>query len=165
MNISIIAAISFNNVIGKNNSIPWFLPADQNWFKFCTIKKPIIMGNYTWKSIKNIPLKNRINIVITRKKKISNKKVIFFNSIQKAILYCQNAKEIMIIGGENLYRQTINIAERLYLTYINTKIYKGDRFFPKYKKKEWKTVFKILNKSDLYNKYDYTFEILKKVHE
>ncbi len=145
--ISIIAALSNNNVIGKKNSLCWKIKEDIKWFKKNTINKTIIMGNKTWKSIKK-PLKKRINIIITRKinKKYilykKNTQIIFVKSIIQALYIAKKTKkEIMVIGGEKIYSQLIKWSNKMYLTYINKNIL-GDKFFPKYNKKEWKIIYR-----------------------
>ncbi len=145
--ISIIAALSNNNVIGKKNSLCWKIKEDIKWFKKNTINKTIIMGNKTWKSIKK-PLKKRINIIITRKIKKKyilykkNTQIIFVKSIIQALYIAKKTKkEIMVIGGEKIYSQLIKWSNKMYLTYINKNIL-GDKFFPKYNKKEWKIIYR-----------------------
>ncbi len=145
--ISIIAALSNNNVIGKKNSLCWKIKEDIKWFKKKTINKTIIMGNKTWKSIKK-PLKKRINIIISskiKKKYILYKKntqIIFVKSIIQALYTAKKTnKEIMIIGGEKIYSQLIKWSNKMYLTYINKNIL-GDKFFPKYNNKEWRIIYR-----------------------
>ncbi|QCI16978.1 type 3 dihydrofolate reductase [Buchnera aphidicola (Aphis helianthi)] len=163
MNISLIAAISNNLVIGNKNKIPWNLPEDLKWFKKNTIYKNIIMGRLTWESIVNF-LPMRTNIVISRKK-IVKKNIIWANSIQNAIIsttyskYNQN-QEVMVIGGGEIYKQMLFYANKLYLTHVNCNII-GDSYFPKYKLyKNWKTIFKKQFFKDKKHSYDFYFEIL-----
>ncbi|XRY30592.1 MAG: type 3 dihydrofolate reductase [Buchnera aphidicola (Tetraneura akinire)] len=164
MLISIIAALSKNNVIGKNNKLPWdIIPNDLKWFKKNTINKSIIMGRKTWDSLKK-PLPMRQNIIVSRNiKKKNNEHIIWVNSLIKAIQSAKYKKEIMIIGGGNIYQQSLKYVNRLYLTHINKKI-KGDTYFPKYSNLLWKRIY--------YKKYKnlinlklikYYFEILQKV--
>lgn len=156
-NISLIAAITPNRVIGLNNKIPWNLKNDLNWFKKNTLKKTIIMGNNTYKSIKK-PLSNRTNIILTRKKKGKNKKVIYVNSVQETLNILSNdSKEIMVIGGEKIYNLFFPLANKLYLTHIEKEFF-GDVFFPNYLSKKWKTIFKKCHKSK--KEFNYCFEIL-----
>jgi len=163
MNISIISAMSENLVIGHKNSIPWHIPKDLSWFKKHTINKSIIMGRITWESIK-YALPMRQNIVLTRKKNISEKNVIFVNSINKAIQASLYKNEIMIIGGSTLYNQMLPVANKLYLTIIKINIL-GDSYFPKYCHMKWKTIFKkkIVERISIQNTYVLTFKILKKI--
>lgn len=163
MNISLIAAISNNLVIGNKNRIPWNLPEDLKWFKKNTIYKSVIMGRLTWESIIN-SLPMRTNIVISRKK-IVNKNIIWANSINNAIvstIYSKYKKnqEIMVIGGSEIYKQMLFYANKLYLTHVNCNII-GDSYFPKYKLyKNWKIVFQKKFFKDSKHSYDFCFEIL-----
>lgn len=159
MNISLIAAISKNRVIGLNNKLPWKLKNDLKWFKYHTFNKTIIMGNRTYKSIKK-PLPNRLNIVLSRKKNKKNKKIIYAKSMKEAINFSNKKKEIMIIGGEEIYKLFIGKANKIYLTHVEIEL-KGDAFFPYYENKKWKTIFKKYHRSDKKNEYNYFFEILK----
>ncbi|WWP00024.1 MAG: type 3 dihydrofolate reductase [Candidatus Dasytiphilus stammeri] len=167
MKISLIAAIANNNVIGINNTIPWHLPADLNWFKNHTFNKPIMMGRYTWQSLKK-PLLERHNIVVSKsltKNNISdNNPIRLVSSIKLALDLALNLdfKEIMVIGGGNIYHQMINYADRLYLTYIDLEV-EGDTYFPIYSRKEWISIFKEFHSADDNNHHSYYFEILNRI--
>lgn len=161
MNISLIAAFSKNLVIGYRNKIPWHLPEDLKWFKKNTINKSIIMGRVTWESMGRRPLPMRKNIVISRKK-IANKEIIWANSIYNAIILSQYDKEVMVIGGSEIYNQMILYAQKLYLTHIDIETI-GDSYFPQYKLlSSWKVIFKKKFKKNNTNPYNYFFEILSK---
>ena len=126
MNISIIVAMSNNRVIGKDNKMPWHLSDDLKNFKKITTGKTIVMGRLTYDSIgKALP--NRKNIVLSRNLKDSN--VLISTNLKEALNYTKKNEELFIIGGENLYSQTINIANKLYLTTIDANI-DGDNTFP-----------------------------------
>ncbi|XBC41381.1 MAG: type 3 dihydrofolate reductase [Buchnera aphidicola (Nurudea yanoniella)] len=160
MKISIIAAISKNFVIGCNGSIPWNLPLDLKWFKKHTLKKSVIMGRKTWNSIKSeLPMRQKI--VLTHKKNYKFNNVIFANSIHEAIELATNKNEIMIIGGGTLYAQTLPMANKLYLTKINIFV-QGDTYFPQYKHMGWETIFSENHITNLENKYNFQFKILKR---
>lgn len=169
MNISLIAAMSKKNlIIGHQNKIPWYIPNDLKWFKKNTIYKNIIMGRVTWESIAQ-PLSNRRNIVIS-KKEIKNKNVIWCHSISDAIsnavsniiLSKKYQQEIMVIGGEKIYKQMLFYANKLYLTNIDIDVI-GDSYFPKYMLyPSWKIVFKQNNMKNKLNPYNYSFEILSR---
>ncbi|MCR3756237.1 MAG: dihydrofolate reductase [Candidatus Westeberhardia cardiocondylae] len=164
MMISIISAMSKNHVIGINNYIPWYLPNDLKWFKHNTINKPIIMGNNTYKSINKIPLPNRLNIILTKKihKTKKNKNTIFVSNKKTALsIIPKKEKEIMIIGGNQIYNIFFKQANRLYLTHINI-IIKGNVFFPKYQKNNWFSIYKKFSYADKNNLYDCFFEILQR---
>ncbi|WAI19092.1 MAG: type 3 dihydrofolate reductase [Buchnera aphidicola (Brevicoryne brassicae)] len=155
-----IAAISKNLVIGYNNKIPWHIPEDLQWFKKNTINKNIIMGRLTWESIGK-PLSMRNNIVIS-KNKIEKKGVIWANSISNAIISAQNSKEIMVIGGAQIYKKMLFYANKLYLTHIDINII-GDTYFPEYKNfLYWKTLFKKKIIKNQKTPYNYYHEILSR---
>lgn len=142
--IAIIAAISTNMVIGRDNKIPWHISEDLIRFKALTIGHPIIMGRKTFESIGK-PLPKRANIVITRDKDYSAPGINVAHSIDEAIETAraiEGSEEIFIIGGGQIYNQSMNLADRLYLTVVDEEI-EGDVFFPDYS--EFK---KIVSKKD-----------------
>ncbi|WP_343192276.1 type 3 dihydrofolate reductase [Buchnera aphidicola (Formosaphis micheliae)] len=160
MNISIIAAISKNKIIGNNNNLPWNLPPDLIWFKKHTLHKSIIMGRLTWESIGK-PLPMRENIIIS-KKKIYHSGIIWAKSIKDGIKLAKYNKEIMIIGGSSIYEQTLHMTNTLYLTKLHKNI-PGDKYFPNYKKIKWNRIYyKYVYANHIIN-FDYQFEILKKI--
>ena len=128
MSISLVVAKSKNNVIGKDNKLPWHLPADLQHFKNITINKSIIMGRKTFESIGK-PLPNRRNIIISRNRHFIASGCEIFSSIDNALNAAKKESEIMIIGGENIFAQTIDRADRIYLTVIDAE-FDGDTFFP-----------------------------------
>jgi dihydrofolate reductase len=135
MQISIIAAIAQNLVIGVDNHLPWHLPADLKHYKALTLGKPIIMGRKTFESMgKALP--NRRNIVISHQKDLSYPDCEVYTSLVEAISKLANYPEIMIIGGSNIYREALLIADKMYLTIIHHN-FVGDAYFPKWNKSEW----------------------------
>ena len=138
--INIIVATSENNVIGKGNDIPWYIPEDLEHFKKLTTGNTVIMGRKTYESLPKEyrPLPNRINIVITRDKSYQAKGCLVVNSLEDALRKADNDKEIFIIGGGQIYREGLKFAERIYLTKIHNNI-EGDTYFPKLNK-FWKLV-------------------------
>jgi dihydrofolate reductase len=139
MSLSLIAAIAQNNCIGKNGALPWHLPEDLNHFKELTVGKPVLMGRKTWESIpeKFRPLPNRTNIVVTRDQQYSVPAgVEKYSSVESALASHPN-EETMVIGGAELYRQTIDRADRLFITHVNQTV-DGDAFFPKIDPKVWR---------------------------
>lgn len=168
MNISLIAAISKNLIIGYQNTIPWYIPDDLKWFKQNTIYKNIIMGRMTWESIKK-PLPNRRNIVIS-KNKIKHRDIVWCNSIPQAISNAifniniseQYHQEIMVIGGAQIYKKMLFYANKLYLTHIDSNII-GDTYFPEYKLyPSWKVIFRKKNNINKDNLHNYYYEILSR---
>ncbi|MGE7919823.1 dihydrofolate reductase [Viridibacillus sp. NPDC093762] len=136
--ISLIVAHDENNVIGLNNAMPWHLPGDLAYFKRTTMGKPMIMGRKTFESIGK-PLPGRTNIVITRDEKYVREGIVIEHSLEEALAQAKKESvEIMIIGGEQIFRMTLPMADRLYVTKIE-KQYEGDTFFPSYGD-EWQIV-------------------------
>lgn len=160
--VSIIAAVGRNNVIGLKNTLPWNLPADMEHFKQLTKGKPIIMGQKTFESIGK-PLIGRTNIVLTLDKNFTPSGCQIAYSIKEALDIVKNSKEVMICGGESIYRQFLPLADRIYLTLIE-KDFEGDAFFPEFDRSSWKEVERVENKPDRENPYKYTFLTLEK-HE
>ena len=136
MIISLIAAMDRNNVIGKGNKLPWKLSADLKRFKELTLGKPVIMGRKTFESIGK-PLPNRINIVITRDKNYKANGCIAANSAEEALKAASGNQEVMVIGGEQVFKEFLPMAGKMYLTFIDEN-FEGDAYFPEYNKTEWK---------------------------
>ena len=130
MHIAMIAAMAANRVIGLNNQMPWHLPADLKHFKTITSGKPVLMGRKTFESIGR-PLPGRRNIVISRQAAPDNCAVDWVNSVEQALALVADVPEVMIIGGADIYRQCLPLAQRLYLTEIALET-AGDAFFPDY---------------------------------
>jgi len=136
MKVSIVAAIAKNNVIGLDNAMPWYLPEDLRNFRRITIGKPILMGRITFESLgKRLP--GRANIVISKQSEgLKSKGCRVFGSIEDALAKYGTSEEIMVIGGESIYRQTLPLTDRMYLTMIE-KNYDGDTYFPIFEASEW----------------------------
>lgn len=159
MIISLIAAMAEDRVIGKDNQMPWHLPADLAWFKQNTLNKPIIMGRKTYESIGR-PLPGRHNIVLSRQ--VGNdERVTWVTSAQDAIVAAGDVEEVMIIGGGNIYQQFLPFATRLYITQIEAKL-DGDTTFPDYTQQNWNVTYSESHQPDEKNEYSYRFEILDK---
>ena len=160
MIISIISAIAENMVIGRDNALPWDLPADLEYFKKQTLNKPVIMGQKTYESIGRA-LPNRKNIVLSYNKDYSATGIVVVSSIDEALKEAGVVGEVMIIGGASIYKQFLPLANRLYLTFIHHS-FEGDSRFPNFDRIQWKEVSRIDNKPDERNKYSYSFVILEK---
>ncbi|MFE3574378.1 dihydrofolate reductase [Lysinibacillus sp. NPDC059133] len=128
--ISLIVAHDNNNVIGYENGMPWHLPGDLKYFKDKTMGKPMIMGRKTFESIGR-PLPGRRNIVITRDASYHADGIEVVTSLEGALALAGDVPEIMIIGGEQIFRLCMDIADRLYITKINH-AFNGDTYFPEY---------------------------------
>jgi dihydrofolate reductase len=162
MKISIIAAIAEKNVIGKDNKIPWYIPADMKHFKEITWGHTVIMGQKTYESIgKALP--GRKNIVLSFDTDYKCSGCVATNSINEALRIAADYKEteVFIIGGASVYKQTINIAEKLYITKVHHK-FEGDSFFPKIDLKIWRIDSLEKNGRDNTNPFDYDFMVYKK---
>lgn len=131
MSISIIAAVSENNVIGNNNSLLWHISDDLKRFKSLTLNKSIIMGRKTYESLPFRPLPKRKNIVVTRNENIYFEEAFVVNSPQSALETADNNDEIFICGGAQIYEYFLPFADKIYLTKVFKK-YEGDTVFPEF---------------------------------
>ena len=158
MKISSIVAVSTNNAIGVDNDLPWHMPADLKFFKETTLGHYVVMGRKSFESVGR-PLPGRTNIVVTRNKLFYNSGVVTVHSIPDAILLAQQAgqEELFIIGGSNIYKQTIDLWDRLYLTKVHTEIEKATAFFPDLDMNKWQLTAESAHKANDNNAYDYTF--------
>lgn len=138
MQVIIIAAVAENNVIGKDNKIPWHYKEDFQHFKALTSSHVVVMGRKTYESIGK-PLPNRTNIVVSRNKELQIHGCIIAASLAEAIHTAKqnNAQKCFIIGGSSLYAEALPIADQLELTYVH-KAVDGDTYFPTWDKNEWK---------------------------
>lgn len=163
MTLSAIAACSKNRAIGKNNELPWHLPADMKYFMRTTKGHHVIMGRNTFESLGS-PLKNRVNVVVTRDPYYAASGTVVVHSIQEAIDFATKAgeKEAFIIGGAHIYEQTLPLLDLLYLTEIHTDVEDADAFFPEIDQDEWQVVTSDTHKPDDRNLYKYTFKVYKK---
>lgn len=159
MIISLISAMSQNRVIGKNGQLPWHLPADLKHFKEKTVGKPIIMGRKTFDSIKN-PLPGRHNIVLTRDQRFEPLGCTIVSTVEKALEVAGDVEEIMIVGGETIYRLFLPKATRIYLTVIEQD-FEGDTYFPEWGQ-HWKIVSVEKHEPDEKNPYHYQFILLER---
>src|SRR3978361_420580 len=135
MIISDVVAIAENHAIGKNNQLLWYLPADLKHFKNITTGHTIIMGRKTYDSVGK-PLPNRRNIIITRQD-IAIEGCEVVKSIEEALALSADEKEVFIVGGAEIYRQSIHLTDRIYLTIVHQK-FDADTFFPAIDNTEWR---------------------------
>ena len=134
--ISLIVAVSTNNVIGADGDLPWRLSDDLKRFKVVTMGKPIVMGRKTYESIGR-PLPGRQNIVITRRNNFTADGCDVVQSTEEAVEVAGGADEVMVIGGSQIYAAFLPLAERIYLTRVHTEV-DGDAFFPPIDEAEWR---------------------------
>ncbi len=155
MLVSIIAAMDRNRLIGNNNQLPWHLPADLAHFKQVTMGKPIIMGRKTYESIGR-PLPGRTNIVLTRSADFQADGVVLEHTLEAAINSAGDVEEVMIIGGGTIYEMALPIADRLYLTYVES-AFEGDAWFPEFDLAQWQIIDEQAHQADENNSSDYRF--------
>ena len=158
--IALIAALSDNLVIGRDNQLPWHLPADLRHFKTLTLDKPIIMGRRTWESLPGL-LPRRTHILLTGDPDYRAEGCILTHSIEEALDAAGEVPEVMVIGGQTLYEQMLPLADRLYLTQVHVTI-PGDAFFPIFDHAEWHEVAREDHRADEKNPYDYSFVTLER---
>ncbi len=153
--VSIIVAMAKHRVIGKDNEMPWHLPADLQHFRRKTEGKPVIMGRKTYESIGR-PLPKRHNIIVSRNADYKVEGCDVVASLEEAVKTACDVDELFIIGGGFLYDQTIESADKLYLTFIDLEV-DGDTLFPAYEHLPLKKVAGEHHQKDEKNPYDYEF--------
>jgi dihydrofolate reductase len=158
--LSIIVAVSENNVIGKDNDLIWKLPRDMKHFKETTTGHCIIMGRKTFES-NGRPLPNRTNIIITRDKDFKAEGCVVVHSLEDAIKEAKDDSEAFIIGGGVIYELTMPIVDRIYLTKIHHS-FEGDTFFPELNMNEWNIIEERFFEPDEKNEYPFTILTLDK---
>lgn len=160
MIISMIAAVSENKVIGRNNDLPWHLPDDMKYFMQTTKGHCVIMGRKNYESIpeKFRPLPNRVNIVVTRQKDFSAPECLVVHSLNQALeAAAENGpEEVFLIGGSEIYRQGFPLANRLYLTEIKAFI-DGDVYFPSFNSSDWLEASRINHPADARHAFSFDF--------
>lgn len=158
--ITLIAAAAENNALGKDNQLVWHLPDDFKRFKQITSGHYIIMGRKTFESFPK-PLPNRTHVIITRQKNYEVEGCIIVNSIEKAIESCPKNKEIFIIGGAEIYNQSIDFADKIELTRVHSS-FEADAYFPEINLNHWKLIFEEKHLLDEKHNFDYTFQTFVK---
>ncbi len=157
LELTIIAAVSRNNVIGRNGSVPWKILEDLKRFRQLTLNRPIILGRKTFESIGK-PLDKRVNYVVSRQENYHNEGIVICKSIEEAIARIRNKDPYQdginydiafIIGGQTIYEQTIHLAHRLEITKVNS-VVEGDAYFPIIDYSQWV-------KNSVVNRGDYSF--------
>jgi len=153
--ICLIAALAANRVIGNNNALPWHLPADLKRFKALTMGHPVVMGRKTCESIGR-PLPGRRNLVITRNRAYSAPGCEIVHSLDDAIAACRGTETIFVIGGAELYRESLPLAHCLELTEIHAE-FAGDAAFPEYSRAEWRETAREIHLGEAAVSFDYDF--------
>jgi dihydrofolate reductase len=162
MNIALVVAASENNVIGKNNQLLWRLPNDMKFFKNTTWGMPVIMGRKTFESLGK-PLAGRTNIVITRQENWNAPGVQVVKSLDDAIVAAADtdAKESFVIGGGEIYKQAMPLAQRIYLTRVHG-TFEGDTYFPVVEEQQWELLSNLDFPADEKHAYSYSFQVWAK---
>ncbi len=134
----IIAAVSKNKVIGKDGKLPWHSKEELSFFKKTTVGFPVIMGRKTFESLR-YPLEKRLNIIISKSKKSNKQNLIYFDSIEGALEYCDKKKynKVFIIGGAEIFKQALGLADKILISEMKRN-YDGNVFFPELRSEKWK---------------------------
>lgn len=161
MNISLVVAAAENGVIGKDNQLLWKLSSDLKRFKAITTNHYILLGRKTFESIGK-PLPNRTSLIISRNYTCDFENCFVFKTINEAIVFAaqQNQEEIFVIGGGEIYKQTLPLANKIYLTLVHTEI-EGDTYFD-YDESNWVVKHKQIILQDEKNEFDSTYVILER---
>ena len=163
MKLSVIVAVAENGVVGKNNALPWYLPADLQYFKRVTLGKPVVMGRKTFESIGR-PLPGRTNIVISSNRDYASEGVTVVPSLADALSYAREVaiidgeEELMVIGGATIYTAAIPLAERLYVTEVHACV-EGDAFLGEVDWRQWRECGREFHAAEAPNVYDFSFVV------
>ena len=159
--ISLIAAVARNRALGKDGQLLWHLPEDMRYFRETTRGKPVIMGRKTWESLPDAfrPLPGRRNIVISRNSAYEAPGATLAGSLDEAVRLTQDDAEVFVIGGAEIYRQALPLAQRLYLTEV-TQDFAADAFFPEFSDREWKEISRSEQKSG--SGLEFTFAVYQR---
>lgn len=161
--ISIIVAMAENRAIGRDNALPWRLPNDLRHFRRLTLGHAVIMGRKNHESIGK-PLPGRTNIVVTRARNYQAPGCIVTHSVEEALAATGDDTEIFVIGGAELYAQTLSHAQRLYLTLVHTEV-AGDTFFPALNWGKWSEISRERHEPDTVHPFPYSFVCLERAPE
>lgn len=156
-NLSIIVAVAKNNAIGLNNELLYRLPSDLKRFKALTTGHTIIMGRKTFESLPKGALPNRRNIVLSRQEGLHYENAECYHSLEDALMQCDYTEDIYIIGGGELYRQTLELVKRIHLTLVDDMPAEADAFFPELNPDEWEEVLREAHPADEKHAHAYTF--------
>lgn len=154
MTVTLIAAAASNGVIGVNNALPWKLPSEMAYFTAQTLHKPVLMGRKTFESLRK-PLRDRTNVILSRTMDKAPEGCVLVRSLEEAIEK-YGGEELMVIGGADIYRQALPIADRILLTEIE-RDYEGDSYFPAFDRSIWKLVSRTPGVQDDKNTVPFSF--------
>ncbi|MES9858656.1 MAG: type 3 dihydrofolate reductase [Sedimenticola sp.] len=153
--ITLIAAMAENRVIGRDNRLPWRLPADLKHFKALTMGKPMVMGRKTWESLPGL-LPGREHLVVTGDPHYRADGCRLVHSIKEALAAVVDAPEVMVVGGALFYQQMLPLAHSMHLTLVHAEV-EGDAWFPRFDSTEWREVSRESHPADEKNSYPFTF--------
>lgn len=160
-NISLIAAMGRNRVIGRDGQMPWHLPDDLKYFKQKTLGHTVIMGRKTWDAMGRM-LPNRRNVVVSRNADFRADGAIVVNSLDEALRHgsegAAGQQELFVIGGEQIYRMAMEKADRIYLTRIDAE-FQGDAYFPEFDERHWRCVSREPHPADERHAHKFAFEV------
>ena len=156
MIIALLVAMADDGVIGRDNTLPWHLPRDLQWFKRLTTGNTIIMGRTTYQSIGR-PLPNRRNIVLSRNPAFKAEGVEVVATLEDALELVQNDTEVFVVGGAAVYGLALPRAQRMYLTRVHARV-DGDVRFPEWRPDEWRLVWEEAHEADDKHAYPFTFQ-------
>ena len=160
--ITIIAAVAENNALGKNNRLLWHLPADLKRFMKVTSGHHVIMGRKTYESLGK-PLPKRTNIIITRNPGFNAEGITVVSSIEEALNYAKSDTSPFILGGAEIYRQTMDLADMLDITRVHHS-FDADAFFPDINPDVWEEISRETHRADDKNPYDYSFVKYRRIN-
>ena len=160
--ISLIAAVAQNRALGKDGQLLWHLPEDMRYFRETTRGKPVIMGRKTWESLPDVfrPLPGRRNIVISRNPAYDAPGATLAGSLEEAVRLAQDDAEVFVIGGAEIYRQALPLAQRLYLTEV-ARDFDADAFFPEFSASDWIEISRSAAKNGA--GLDFTFAVYQRI--
>jgi dihydrofolate reductase len=166
MKLSVIVAVAENGVVGRNNALPWHIPADLQYFKKHTLGKPIVMGRKTYESIGK-PLPGRTNIVVSANPEYAVEGVKVVSSLEQALVLAEDIAlidgrdELMVIGGAAIYELAIPQADRLYVTEIHAEV-EGDAVLSPVDWAQWREISRQRHSAELPNHFDYSFVVYER---
>jgi len=157
--VSLIVAMSRNRVIGRDNRLPWHLPSDLKRFKELTMGHHIVMGRKTWESINRL-LPGRTSVIVTRNPEFQLPGAKIARSVEDALQQCGDDLEVFVIGGEQLFRAALPLAQRLYLTTIQTDV-EGDTYMPQFDLSQWQLIGQESHRADEKSALPWTLQIFE----
>lgn len=161
MRVSFVVAYDRRGVIGKDNALPWRIPADMRHVRRLTIGKPLIMGRRTYESIGR-PLPDRTSIVLTRDPSFAAEGVLVARTAEEALALAGDAPEVIVFGGAEVFRRFLPRADRMYVTEIDAEV-DGDTFFPEFDRSEWRETERETHEPDAEDPHRYAFITLERV--